>query len=84
MRSKDPFINNVWGKWSILCTLYVSTKENRISLLCTYRKNDVQTIGILQFTLLMWRHIKKQRGKRKLRKPRLLSITKREENRIEL
>ena len=39
--------------------------------------------GIPQFMMLMWGHIKK-RGKRKLRKSRLLSSTKGEENRIEL
>ena len=39
--------------------------------------------GIPQFTLLMWEHIK-NRGKQKLRKLRLLSSSKGEENRIEL
>ena len=40
--------------------------------------------GIPQYTLLMWGTHKKNRGKRELRKSRLLSSTKGEENRIEL
>ena len=44
---------------------------------------DVPSTGIPRFTLLMWGHIK-NRGKQKLRKSRLLSSTKGEENRIEL
>ena len=39
--------------------------------------------GNPRFTLLMWGHIK-NRGKQKPRKSKLLSITKGEENRIEL
>ena len=45
-------------------------------------KHNIDT-GILRFTLLIWGHkIKPQ--KQKLRKSRLLSSTKEEENRIEL
>ena len=46
-------------------------------------KNLPNFVPPIQFTLLMWGHIK-NRGKGTLRKSRLLSNTKREENRIEL
>ena len=51
------------------------------SRLLDFEKKIVHT-GIPRFTLLMWGNIK-NRGKRKLRKSRLLSSTKGKENRIE-
>ena len=45
--------------------------------------NDLNTIGILRFTPLMWGHVKEPR-RQKPHKSKLVSSTKREEDRIEL